>query len=146
MGLMFGLSTDSFSSAHTEPFTTSLFSMFMPWFGALSIETADLLIRKTAHLSEYFIFGILLAHLLKKRSGLSTNSQIILAIPFGIVYAISDEWHQSFVPSRTASAADVMLDTVGFICGIFCFYTCVSIQQTKKSVRQYQSDSQKDAP
>jgi VanZ family protein len=30
-----------------------------------------------------------------------------------IVFAISDELHQSFVPSRTASAMDVLIDAIG---------------------------------
>jgi VanZ family protein len=132
MGLIFSLSTASFSSAQTEPFITSLYSHVMPLFAALSIETADLLIRKLAHLSEYFIFGIMVSHALRKRSGLTTVNQISLAIPLGIIYAISDEWHQSFVPSRTASTMDVLLDTLGFICGSFSFYTSVLIRQARK--------------
>ncbi|MGN6720013.1 MAG: VanZ family protein, partial [Candidatus Binatia bacterium] len=32
-----------------------------------------------------------------------------------------DEWHQSFVPSRTASVIDVLIDTFGGICGIWTF-------------------------
>jgi VanZ family protein len=131
MGLIFSLSTATFSSAQTEPLITSLYSQVMPRFAALSIETADLLIRKLAHLSEYFIFGFLVSHVLQKRSGLMSVRQIPLAITFGIIYAISDELHQSFVPSRTASTMDVLLDTIGFICGSFCFYTSVSIWQAK---------------
>jgi len=131
MGLIFSLSTATFSSAQTEPFITSLCSKVMPWFAALSIETADLLIRKAAHFSEYFIFGILVSHLLNKRSSLTPVSQIFLTIPLGIIYAISDELHQSFVPSRTASTTDVMLDAIGFVCGSFCFYAYVSIRQAK---------------
>jgi len=98
MGLIFSLSTATFSSAQTEPFITSLCSKVMPWFAPLSIPTADLLIRKAAHFSEYFIFGILVFNLLNKRSGLTPVSQISLTIPLGIIYAISDELHQSFVP------------------------------------------------
>jgi VanZ family protein len=131
MGLIFSLSTATFSSAQTEPFIASLCSKLMPWFAVLNIETAELLIRKMAHLSEYFIFGIIITHLLKKRSGLTPISQIFLVVPFGITYAISDELHQSFVPSRTASEMDVLLDTIGLVCGTFCFYVCVSIRQAK---------------
>jgi VanZ family protein len=131
MGLIFSLSTATFSSAQTEALITSLYSQLMPWFAALSIETADLLIRKLAHLSEYFIFGFLVSYVLQKRSALMSVRQISLAIPLGIIYAISDELHQSFVPSRTASAMDVLLDTIGFICGSVCFYTSVLIRQAK---------------
>jgi len=73
---MFGLSTDSFSSAYTEPFTASLFSKLMPGFEALSIETADLLIRKAAHLSEYFIFGILVAYASTRASQLGKAQSV----------------------------------------------------------------------
>jgi VanZ family protein len=131
MGLIFSLSTATFSSAQTEALITSLYSQLMPSFAALSIETADLLIRKLAHLSEYFIFGFLVSYVLQKRSALMSVRQISLAIPLGIIYAISDELHQSFVPSRTASAMDVLLDTIGFICGSVCFYTSVLIRQAK---------------
>ncbi len=130
MGLMFGLSTDAFSSAHTAPFTEFIFLRLIPEFAGLTVETVDLLVRKTAHLSEYFIFGILLTHLFKKRSGLSTSNQIIWAIALGIIYAMSDEFHQSFVPSRTPRAGDVVIDAIGFVCGTF-LYTYVTIRQGK---------------
>jgi VanZ family protein len=41
---------------------------------------------------------------------------------FIFVYALSDEFHQTFVPSRTASFVDVMIDVLGGICGIFWLY------------------------
>lgn len=131
MGLIFGLSTPSFSSAHTEALIGSLYPRVMPWLAGLSVETADLLIRKMAHLSEYFILGILATHILQKRSALNASSQIFLAILLGIIYAIGDEWHQSFLPSRTASAMDVLFDTLGFACGSLCFYLGVFIRQPK---------------
>jgi VanZ family protein len=43
----------------------------------------------------------------------------VLTVAFIIVYALSDEFHQLFVPSRTASFGDVMIDVLGGICGIF---------------------------
>jgi len=131
MGLIFSLSTASFSSAKTEALIVSLYSGVMPWFTALSVETIGLLIRKMAHLSEYFILGTLVTHILQKRSARITASQIVVAIPLGIIYAIGDEWHQSFVPGRTASAMDVLFDTIGFVCGSLCFYVGVFIRQPK---------------
>jgi VanZ family protein len=130
MGLIFSLSTDSFSSAHTAPFSAWLLK-FLLYFGAPSSETIDLLVRKAAHFSEYFIFGILLMNVLNRRSGLTTNSQIRWAIPLGIIYAMSDELHQSIVPSRTTSARDIIIDTIGLVCGIFCFYTYIAIREAK---------------
>lgn len=131
MGLIFSLSTASFSSAQTEALIVSLYSRGMPWLAAISLETADLLIRKMAHLSEYFILGILVTHILQKRSARPAASRMFLAIPLGIIYAIGDEWHQSFVPGRTPSAMDVALDTIGFVCGSLCFYVAGFIREPK---------------
>ncbi|HEX7229321.1 MAG TPA: VanZ family protein [Candidatus Binatia bacterium] len=131
MGLIFSLSTASFSSAQTQPLIVSVYSRVMPGFAALGLETADLLVRKMAHLSEYFILGILVTYTLQKRSALTTASQLFLATAIGIIYAISDEWHQFFVPGRTASAMDVLFDTIGFTCGSLCFYVAVFIRQPK---------------
>jgi VanZ family protein len=44
-----------------------------------------------------------------------------VCVVFATFYAASDEWHQSFVPSRTASLADVTIDSVGAICGALWF-------------------------
>jgi VanZ family protein len=46
----------------------------------------------------------------------------VLTLVFILVFALSDEWHQTFVPSRTASFGDVMIDVIGGICGIFWMY------------------------
>ena len=42
-------------------------------------------------------------------------------IAIATLYAASDEWHQSFVPSRSASIVDVLIDCVGAMCGAFWF-------------------------
>jgi VanZ family protein len=41
---------------------------------------------------------------------------------FILLYAIGDEFHQSFVPSRTASLGDVTIDVLGGICGVVWMY------------------------
>jgi hypothetical protein len=37
----------------------------------------------------------------------------------GLVVAVADEWHQSFVPSRDASLSDVFLDIAGIVLVLF---------------------------
>jgi VanZ family protein len=39
-----------------------------------------------------------------------------------LLYALSDELHQTFVPTRTASITDVMIDVLGGICGILWLF------------------------
>lgn len=41
---------------------------------------------------------------------------------FALIYAISDEFHQSFVPGREAAVSDVMIDTAGILLALFLIY------------------------
>jgi VanZ family protein len=71
---------------------------------------ADTILRKGAHVTEYAIFGWLLLRALGRE---------FPALGIGIAYAITDEFHQSFVRGRHASPIDVLIDTVGLAIGIF---------------------------
>jgi VanZ family protein len=111
--LISGLSTDAFSSNHTSVVIIPV----LRWlFSHASAETIDLIheiIRKMAHLTEYFIFSIFLVRGLRGKNLGWTLRWAIWAIVIAAGYAALDEFHQSFVPSRTASPWDAMLDTVG---------------------------------
>ena len=37
----------------------------------------------------------------------------------GVVYAVLDEWHQSYSPGRVCDPADVLIDACGVLCGVF---------------------------
>jgi VanZ like family len=69
----------------------------------------DLVLRKIAHAAEYGVLGALLA-----RAAGSAR----LAVALGVLYAVSDEVHQSFVSGREGSPLDVAIDAVGVVCGI----------------------------
>ncbi len=66
--------------------------------------------RKLAHLTEYAILGLL--------SGRAVGRPWA-ALAAGVLYAASDEWHQTLVPGRSGQVSDVLLDTVGVILGIW---------------------------
>jgi len=70
----------------------------------------DLVLRKIAHAAEYAVLGALLARALRTRPGLAAG--------IGILYAVSDEVHQAFVPGRLGSPVDVAIDAVGIIAGV----------------------------
>ena len=63
-----------------------------------------MLLRKLGHVTGYFVLTILLLRALRR-------ARVAAAMPIAIVvalaYAVSDEWHQSFVPGRTATPVDV---------------------------------------
>lgn len=85
------------------------------------IASWQLTVRKAAHFSEYAVLGALSANALKTYP-LSNTFKGLLPCAICLVYAISDEIHQYFVPDRACRALDVCIDTLGGITGtvIFC--------------------------
>ncbi len=69
---------------------------------------------KLAHLLAYAVFGALLAFG-RRRAERPVAHLLLLAI--GALYAVSDEWHQSYVPGRVPDVADWLADLVGLIAG-----------------------------
>src|SRR5699024_8740368 len=84
-----------------------------------SFDTAQLhhLLRKYAHFFLYFVLGALLYHFFANFR-LTRMRKLVIAFTFSLLYAISDEWHQSFVPGRGAQAIDVLIDCAGALTGI----------------------------
>lgn len=83
--------------------------------------TLNFLIRKLAHLTEYFILALLTISLLKEY----TKKQkiiIITTIIFCFLYALTDEYHQSLVPGRSALFTDVLIDITGSQIATIVYY------------------------
>ena len=71
-------------------------------------------VRKAAHLGEYAVLGLLAARAFSKSSHLLLKHHWFLAaLSLIVVYALLDEYHQSFVPSRTGSVYDSLIDSIG---------------------------------
>lgn len=124
MGVIFFMSTDTGSAAHTSRFLGPLLHWLKPDLTREQFETAQLCVRKAGHLSEYALLAVLLvrALLASGREGPSVPLTAALAWSGAVLYAASDEWHQSFVPSRTASAGDVLIDAIGALLGLGLFF------------------------
>ena len=63
----------------------------------------DYPLRKLAHMAEYAVLYLLARRAMGARA----------ALAFSILYAASDEWHQTFVPGRRGAASDVLIDALG---------------------------------
>ena len=74
----------------------------------------DLVLRKGAHMAEYFVLTFLLFRALNQCK-LSLRNLFIVSALCSLAYAISDEFHQSFVGGRVASPIDVSIDSFGII-------------------------------
>ena len=90
---------------------------------AAQFEIIHFLIRKLAHWSEYFIFSLLLIRAVRGQFKLKLELRRAAWLAAAVaLYALSDEFHQLFVSSRTASLADATIDSFGGICGILWSY------------------------
>ena len=76
------------------------------------LGTWDLVLRKLAHTAEYAVLGALL---------LRATGQARIAFALAVLYAVSDELHQTFVAGRHGSPVDVVIDAVGVAVGIVLF-------------------------
>lgn len=125
MTAIFIISSDLGSADHTRPVLASIVKRFLPWLAERMsphlIDVTDFAIRKIAHVTEYAILSLLVSRSLAitKHTGTKTR---VLATMIASVYALSDEFHQSFVPSRGATYTDVMWDTLGASIGSGILY------------------------
>ena len=54
-----------------------------------------------------------------------------LGLVFTVIYAMTDEYHQSFVPGRAMMARDVLIDTLGALLGVFIVLMVLRRQKRK---------------
>lgn len=78
-------------------------------------ELANFLVRKGAHFTEYLILYMLAYRVIRLYK--NQNEALIWGIVFVIVYATTDEFHQSFVPGRAMMIRDILIDTTGAVFG-----------------------------
>ena len=101
------------------------------------IEVINFIIRKSAHLIEYFILTLLSVSLLKEYT---KNKKIIIitSLIFCFIYACMDEFHQAFVIGRTNSFRDVLIDTTGGLLFIIT-YIIYNLKYKRNSMNQTNS-------
>lgn len=73
-------------------------------------------VRKMAHLTEFFILGVLVS-LLMSTYEISWLFRVLITVGIGAAYAVSDEIHQFFVVGRDMRIFDMMIDTLGITVG-----------------------------
>lgn len=113
MALIWGLSTDVGSADNTMGLFIRVVSWLFPWATPAHIDLAHGLLRKLGHLTEYAILAALWFRALHVGRRLDSAPSAWTALAISIAWAIVDEFHQTSIPSRTASPLDVMLDATG---------------------------------
>ena len=78
----------------------------------------DFVVKKIAHLFVYAVLAVLLYRSLKHTTKLNKTYLLLFTITITTLYALSDEFHQSFTPGREPRLRDVAIDVVGAITGL----------------------------
>lgn len=114
LGFISFASTREFSAANTSQIVGPVLHWLFPGISEAQLAAAHFLTRKAAHFTEY----ALLAFLARRAFITSTQAFVQrywfqLGLLLVVIYALLDEFHQSFVPSRTASIYDSAIDIAG---------------------------------
>jgi VanZ family protein len=106
-------SSDTFSAQNTgsilEAVVTTLFGRIDPQ----TFEVAHFLVRKSAHLTEYAILSLVWFRAWRSGQPGFQWRWGMLGVAVALATAVTDEVHQSFVPSRSGDVRDVLLDLTG---------------------------------
>ena len=79
----------------------------------------DFILKKTAHVTEYAIFYWLLFRAISQKYKQISKKTFWLTLILTIFYALTDEWHQTFIPGREGTLRDVGFDTIGGLFSLF---------------------------
>ena len=110
------------SQPHSGEATKSIIENIIPNIKTNSLlDMINFIVRKSAHVTEYFILALLTISLLKEYTK-KERTILLSSIIFCFIYAMTDEYHQSFVPGRSSLFRDVLIDTSGGILAIILNY------------------------
>ena len=111
--LIFIGSSSVLSGSNTSVVLRPVLWLF-PHASEATLALIHFLVRKAGHLTEYAILALLAARAFRTSSHeLLRTRWFWISLLLVVAYSLSDEFHQSFVPSRTASIYDCMIDSVG---------------------------------
>ncbi|HMJ25060.1 MAG TPA: VanZ family protein [Pyrinomonadaceae bacterium] len=114
LALIFIGSTDLLSASNTGGVFLRPVLWLFPHASEATVRVVQFLGRKASHFTEYAILGVLAARAFRNSPhDLLRRRWFWISFLLVVVYSLSDEFHQSFVPSRTASIYDSMIDSLG---------------------------------
>jgi VanZ family protein len=120
LGVMFVGSTNLMSAEHTSHYIVPFLLWLKPGMSPKTIWIIQVVVRKCAHVTEYAILALLLWRALGSIPLINLKPSILFgaALLGCAVFAASDEFHQTFIKSRTPSVRDVFLDVAGALVGL----------------------------
>ena len=115
---------------------------------AMSNSVADLfnlphqLTRKIAHFILFGLLGAAWYYYLRALGRFTPGFTSLGSLLFVFLYALIDEFHQTFIPGRSGQFSDILLDTAAGLVGIIIFGTIYYLSRSKqqKQARRKQVD------
>jgi len=131
-GVIYFLSTETFGARFSAWLLENILRLLHLHVSAATFELLHIILRKSAHLTEYAIFSLFLYHAFE---GIQPHAwrlrRAIFAVLAAALYSLTDEYHQTFEPGRTASLVDCGIDTLGAIAGMLVLYGNSRVIQAK---------------
>ena len=127
-GLIFFLSTRTFSPDFSQGLLGWALASLHIQVSLGTFNHLHMLLRKSAHLTEYAIFALLLYGFPHGRHpGVWQARRAVMCIAIAAAYSLTDEFHQLFVPGRHGSLSDCGIDTIGATLAMLVPYTLRNI-------------------
>lgn len=118
-GLIYYLSTPGFGVDFTVWLLAQILLLLHLHVSPAAFEQIHFLFRKSAHMTEYGIFSLLLYASFQGRKEFEWNPRLALrCVLIAAAYSLTDEFHQLFSPGRGASLVDCGIDTTGAVLAI----------------------------
>jgi VanZ family protein len=136
MAVIFSASTHLGSPDNTSYYFRPIMHFLFPHMAEEKVERIHYLVRKTAHFVEYAVLGILAWRAVRfdpAFASFSPRRQCRFVLLFCMLYASSDEFHQSFVPTRQPAVPDVLLDTCGSGFGLLAALGARKVRTLRKN-------------
>jgi VanZ family protein len=122
MGFIFFASTGEFSASNTSRIIGPLLRWLFPNISEEQLTLAHSITRKVAHFAEYAILAWLAARAFSTSSRqMLSRRWFLISLLLVVVYSLSDEYHQSFVPSRTGTIYDSLIDISGGLAALLLY-------------------------
>lgn len=125
MSVIFTASTGAGSTEKTSRFIAPIVRWLIPDIKDSTLRSVQMVVRKGGHVTEYAVLSCLLWRARRRPSRNDSRpwcwSEAGFAFLIAVLFAISDEVHQGFVPGREARVADVCFDASGAALGLLAW-------------------------
>jgi VanZ family protein len=114
LAAIFYFSTDAMSAPRTSRFLGPLLQWLLPGASPETIYVAHVAVRKGGHVAEYALLALLAFRAVRAESAARFRASWALsAFAIAVGFAFVDEYHQTFVSTRTGNLGDVAIDAAG---------------------------------